>query len=326
MNHQTKYETERKMMNALAKKDFERERALDAIYRQQLERITGRIDSMYMRYGSTLGLSPEEMKKVADKMDVRDFQEMAKKAVQEKDFSEETNRWLKVYNLKMRVSREELLKAQIEHELITLYHSEEKYIYEQVYYEALKELKRQSGIHGNSVGGREKTAKKIADSDFYGNNFSERIWGRTGRYAKTRQEVFTSLVNMYTDMEGYHAERKRLMQVMGVSKGEAMRLLRTEMSRANSQAQQIVLEDNDFTHYRYVAEPGACPICLALEGTVHKVNEAVIGVNCHPMHPNCRCSRYGIIEMHHKEKGSNLKDFDVYDSAEDWMNRPKHDE
>lgn len=326
MNHQTRYEAERKMMNAVAKKDFNRELAIEEIYKYQIERIKNRVDSMYMRYGSTMGLSPSEMKKLADKMDVQEFQEMARKAVQEKDFSEPTNRWLKVYNLKMRVSREELLKAQIEHELIMLYNKEENYIREQVFYESLAELERQAGIHGNAVGDRAKIAQQITDADFYGNNFSERIWGRTGRYAKTRQEVFTSLTNMYTDMDGYRSEMRRLIAVMGVSKGEAMRLLRTEMSRANSQAQQVVLEDNGFTHYRYVAETGACPICQDLNGTVHVVKEAQIGVNCHPMHPNCRCSRYGIIEMRHKIKGSNLSDFDVYDSVDDWVNRPKDEE
>lgn len=321
MNHQARYETERRMMNALAKKDFQREKAIEEIYKYQIGRITGKIDSMYMRYGSTLGLNPSDMKKLADRMDVQAFKQAARIAVRDKDFSEETNRWLKVYNLKMRVSREELLKAQIEHELIMLYHEEENYIYEQVYYEALKELERQAGIHGNSIGDRAKAARQIADADFYGNNFSERIWARTGRYAKTRQEVFSSLTNMYTDMDGYRKEMRRLMAVMSVSKAEAMRLLRTEMSRANSQAQQKVLEDNDFTHYRYVAEPGACEICEDLNGTVHVVKEAQIGVNCHPMHPNCRCSRYGIIEMHHKVKGSNLGEFDVYDSVDDWVNR-----
>ena len=58
--------------------------------------------------------------KKASEMDVTKFADKAAKAVKEKDFSHATNEWLKVYNLRMKVSRLELLKAELTLEIQNL--------------------------------------------------------------------------------------------------------------------------------------------------------------------------------------------------------------
>ena len=76
-----------------------------------LDRMQKEIDGFYMRYAGRNGLTKQEAMKKASEMDVTKFADKAAKAVKEKDFSHATNEWLKVYNLKMKVSRLELLKA-----------------------------------------------------------------------------------------------------------------------------------------------------------------------------------------------------------------------
>lgn len=66
-------------------------------------------------------------------------------------------------------------------------------------------------------------------------------------------------------------------------------------------------KENGFTHYRYVCEPGACPICKPMDNKVFKLEDREIGVNAAPMHTNCRCRDYGIIEMFKNGK-SNIAD------------------
>ena len=93
------------------------------------------------------------------------------------------------------------------------------------------------------------------------------------------------------------------MERMGTTEYETMRLLRTENARIGSQSQIEAYEDNDFTHFIYVNEKGACDICEPLGGKMFRVEDAEIGVNMKPMHPNCRCSTYGYIPMQRKVNG-----------------------
>ena len=306
---QLAYERERKAMNDLAMREFDRERAIEAIHKQHIETIQEQIDGFYMRYAGSEGLTRSEAMKRADQMDVTKFANKAKKAVKEKDFSPETNEWLKMYNLKMKVSRLELLKEEINWELIQMYDKDYQLISESLREEARLELERQAGILGNSAKGAVKRIEGIVNADFYGKNFSERVWGRTGLYQSTQKEVLKSLNGIYATMDGYRRERNRLMERMGTTEYETMRLLRTENARIGSQTQVEAYKENGFTHFIYVAEPGACDICGPLDGKIFPVSEAQIGLNLKPLHPNCRCSSHGYIAMERFVDGKWVDDY-----------------
>ena len=306
------YNAERKAMDELAKRDFKRDKAIEKIYQQSMTRIQNQIDSFYLKYASNNGLSKAEVMKLVSKMDVTKFQDAAKLAVKTRDFSDEANYWLKIYNLKMKTSRLELMKAEINLELISMTEDVSKLSNTAMMDEAMREHKRQAGILGNSVGRPAKRLQAVIDADFYGKNFSKRIWGRNGLYHQTQRDVFSSLSRIYTDMSGYKAERTRLMKRFGVSRGEAQRLLRTEIARINSQVQEQSLKDAEFTHYVYVAEPGACKLCSYYDGMLIPLDKAEIGVNLKPLHPNCRCSAYGVIKMERKDGTSNADEYREY--------------
>lgn len=297
---QLAYERERKAMNDLAMREFDRERAIEVIHKEHIETIQEQIDGFYMRYAGSEGLTRTEAMKRADQMDVTAFANKAKKAVKEKDFSPETNEWLKTYNLKMKVSRLELLKEEINWELIQMYDKDYQLISESLREEARLELERQAGILGNSAKGAVKRIEGIVNADFYGKNFSERVWGRTGLYQSTQKEVFKSLNRIYATMDGYRRERNRLMERMGTTEYETMRLLKTENSRIKVQAQIESFKANEFTHYVYVTEKSACSVCKPLDNKVFAVKDAKMGENLPVMHPNCYCSTYGYIPMQRK--------------------------
>ena len=270
---------------------------IEAAHKEHITAIQDKIDNFYLRYATSEGLTRAEAMKRASNFDVTKFAEKARKAVKEKDFSPETNEWLKTYNLKMKVSRLELLKEEINWELIQMYDKDTKVILEGMREEARAELERQAGILGNSAKGAKRRVEGIVNADFYGKNFSERIWGRTGLYQSTQKELFKSLNRIYATMDGYREERNRLMQKFQTTEYETMRLLRTENARIGSQVQVEAYKENEFTHFIYVAEKSACGICKELDGKAFKVEDAEIGVNLKPMHPNCYCSSYGYIAM-----------------------------
>lgn len=301
-----RYNTERKAQSELMKRDLDRDKILAKIYQESFDRMQKEIDGFYMRYASKEGLTKQEAIKKASEMDVTKFADKAAKAVKDKDFSHATNEWLKVYNLKMKVSRLELLKAELALEIQNLTAEINEVFDKARIDEYLNEYKRQAGILGISSSGAKKRMQAILDADFYGQNFSARVWGPLGLRATLQQDVFGSLNRVFTDMMGYKQEMKRLANKYGTSEQNAKRLLKTEIARIHADTQLAMLKDNSFTHLIYVAEAGACKVCAPLDGKAIPIDDVEKGVNMYPMHPNCRCSAYGHIKMNYKNGGSTL--------------------
>lgn len=301
-----RYNAERRAQAALIKRDLDRDQVLARIYQESYDRMQAQIDKFYMTYAGQNGLTKQEAMKRVSAFDVTQFNQKAAEAVRTKDFSPETNAWLKTYNLKMRVSRLELLKAELALEIQNLT-AEANEVFEKARRdEQMAEFKRQAGILGNSATGVKKRLEAILEADFYEQTFSSRVWGGTGLQATLQRDVFGSLNRIFTDMMGYKQERNRLAKKFGTSKANAQRLLKTEIARINADTQLAMLKENDFTHLIYVAESGACKICQPLDGKAIPIDEAEKGLNMYPMHPNCRCSAYGHIKMDYKAGGSTL--------------------
>lgn len=304
------YNAERKAQAELIKRDIERDKLLSSLYQESYDRLQSEIDRFYMTYAGKEGLTKQEAMKRASEFDVTKFNDKARRAVKNKDFSNKTNSMLRTYNLKMKVSRLELLKAELALEMQNLTADVNQVFDKARADEFLNEYKRQAGILGVSSSGAEKRMKSILDADFYGQNFSSRVWGRTGLQANLQRDVFSSLNRIYTDMTGYKQEAKLLANRYGTSKENAKRLLKTEIARINADTQLAMLKDNGFTHMVYVAEPGACDICGPLDRKAIPIDKVEKGVNMFPMHPNCRCSAYGHIKINYKSGGSTLDDYD----------------
>lgn len=304
------YNAERKAQAELIKRDIERDKLLSSLYQESYDRLQSEIDRFYMTYAGKEGLTKQEAMKRASEFDVTKFNDKARQAVKTRDFSNKTNSMLRTYNLKMKVSRLELLKAELALEMQNLTADVNQVFDKARADEFLNEYKRQAGILGVSSSGAEKRMKSILDADFYGQNFSSRVWGRTGLQANLQRDVFSSLNRIYTDMMGYKQEAKLLANRYGTSKENAKRLLKTEIARINADTQLAMLKDNGFTHMVYVAEPGACDICGPLDRKAIPIDKVEKGVNMFPMHPNCRCSAYGHIKMNYKSGGSTLNDYD----------------
>ena len=311
------YNAERKAQAELIKRDLDRDKLITQLYQESYDRLQAQIDKFYLGYAGREGLTKQEAMKRASEFDVTKFAEKARKAVKEKDFSHKTNSWLRVYNLKMKVSRLELLKAELGLEINSLTSNLDEVFDKARRSEYLAEFKRQAGILGISSKGAKKRIEAILNADFYGQSFSSHVWGKTGLQAILQRDVFASLNRIYTDMNGYQKEMKMLASKYGTSEANAKRLLKTEIARINSDTDHAVLQDNGFTHMIFVAESGACDICRPLNNTAVPIDKVEKGVNMFPMQPNCRCSAYGHIEMKYKDGRSTLDEFEKWNESED---------
>ena len=110
------------------------------------------------------------------KFDVKAFEARAAKLVKDRDFSDEANELMRLYNATMRINRLELLKADIGLHMIDGFDDLEKLTGEKLTEEAVKEFERQAGIPGNGVKGASERAKSLVGQSFMNATFSERIW------------------------------------------------------------------------------------------------------------------------------------------------------
>lgn len=236
----------------------------------------------------------------ADKMDVFAFAERAKAYVESRDFSTKANEELKLYNLKMRTSRLELMKRQIELDGLKLYDKEDAMLRKRLQKEAMNEVERQAGILGLSETTRKSLVRgvaKVIHGDFHGAPFSSRIWANKNELVARLQVGLEHSI-----LQGEHPDRwARLFTdlvsaEMGEKAGRALfaarRLAITESARVMSEIQLNSFEKGGFTKYIWITEMDdrTCPVCSALDEEVFDIDRSEIGANLPPLHPFCRCS------------------------------------
>ena len=298
----------------LLKNDINYQKEIERIYAENLRNIEARIDSLYRRYSDKNGeISLADVKVIADKTDVTALAEKARKMSQDKDFSQYANDVLAKYNLKMQVSRLELLKDEINLELIKNGVNVDKYVSDKLTDEAKAELKRQAGVLGESLDVTDtKLIKNIINGSFSSSTFSERLWGNTQYLANSLDTLLTqSIIN------GRHPNdvARELRRQFDISQKQAERLMRTESARVHAECAVKSMEKNGVTQYEWVSEPSSCKICSPLDGKIFEVKGAEFGNVNHPLfplHPNCRCAVIAVVDKTADEKRgdeiSRLKD------------------
>ena len=280
---------EREWKKADLKDEAEYIQEIQDIYSTMLTQINKEIESFFVRYSNKEGMSMAEAKRKASDIDIKEYEKKAKKYVKEKDFSKEANEQMRLYNLAMKVNRLELLKANIGLELTAGSDELVSFTKEKLEGAALEQIQRNAGILGDTIVDNAKTAKTIANSSFKNATFSERIWSQQDLLKNDLYGILsTALIQGRNPREFIPKVRKSF----DVTRYQAERLLRTELTRVRIQAQAESYEANGIDEYEYVAcgLRDVCPICKVLDKQIFKLKDMEIGENAPPMHPNCHCA------------------------------------
>lgn len=280
---------EREWKKADLKDEAEYIQEIQDIYSTMLTQINKEIESFFVRYSNKEGMSMAEAKRKASDIDIKEYEKKAKKYVKEKDFSKEANEQMRLYNLAMKVNRLELLKANIGLELTTGSDELVSFTKEKLEGAALEEIQRNAGILGDTIVDNAKTAKTIANSSFKNATFSERIWSQQDLLKNDLYGILsTALIQGRNPREFIPKVRKSF----DVTRYQAERLLRTELTRVRIQAQAESYEANGIDEYEYVAcgLKDVCPLCKELDKQIFKLKDMEIGENAPPRHPNCHCA------------------------------------
>jgi len=153
---------------------------------------------------------------------------------------------------------------------------------------ARAEYERLSGILGQTIEYNERTLRTIVNASFLNATWSDRLWDNQDAL---RQELDRLLNRGIVQGINPRQLARELRENFDSSIYNSERLLRTEMARVQQDTFQDSARQADINEYMFIAEPDACPICAKLDGKIFSLEEAEIGVNAFPIHPNCRCSQ-----------------------------------
>lgn len=281
----SKREAENLARNQLTEQEYERR--VNEILKYMEDQITKEINGFYSKYAKAEGITMAEAKRRVSQLDISEYERKAERYVREKNFSAQANEEMRLYNATMNINRLELLKANIGLELVAGYDELDKYTGQILTDRAREELERQAGILGNAVEDLSQRAGEIATASFNVATYSVRIWTHQ---AMLKSEIDNLLREGLIQGRNPRVLAKHLEKRFGVSRSNAVRLMRTELARVQTEAQKESYERNGYEMYEYIAEPTACPICKALNGNTYSVKDMAVGENAPPMHPNCRCS------------------------------------
>ena len=276
-------------------------------YDVAMDEIQRKIDAEFARL-DRLGFSKFDVTQA----DIKAFEREAKQAVKDadkmrqelgrnptrKDFTNELNDHMTVYNATMRINRLEYLKSSAAMSLMDANVKVQGEMTAELRKKYLAEYKRQAGILGmslNQPNAKWTMNKVMAQLD--GVTFSDRIW-RNMDSLKARLDVILTGGTIGGQNSSVLARRLR-SEVSDLFQHQAKyvteRIARTESTRVIGAAQLDSYKDAGLEYTKWIAEASACDFCediahggLHGEG-VYKLDK----VPAYPHHPNCMCSLAG---------------------------------
>lgn len=281
-------ERESKNRKKNIKNEAEYVKEINDIYDYMMDKIQKEINGFYAKYAKKEGITIAEAKKRVSKLDIEEYARKAKKYVKKKDFSDEANAEMRLYNATMKINRLEMLKANIGLELLDGFDDLQKYFDTILTDRTLKEFERQAGILGKTIQNNQNAAREIVNASFHNAAFSDRIWMYQGML---KAELSKLLQEGLIQGRSSRELARHLTKLFGVSKYRAETLMTTELRRVQTGAAKRSYEENGNEEYEFLTANamGPCEECQKLDGKVFKVKDMMPGENAPPMHPRCHC-------------------------------------
>lgn len=311
------------------REEAEQQKEIQRIYEEMYRWAETEIDRFYGRYADAEGIDITEAKKRVSKMDIEEYEKLAKQYVSDKDFSDRANAEMRLYNATMRINRLEMLKARIGLHLVDGINSLDEYYEKVITDRTREEIERQAGILGEtvSVADTTKRAENIVNATFFNATYSERIWSHQDRL---RSMISIELQRGLIAGVGSREMARRVKKEFDVSEADAHRLMVTELRRVQTDVAMDAYKESGIDRYVYMAvNPRACPICREIDGEVYYVKDAQPAKNAPPMHPRCHCTTAPYVDeseydmwLEWLNKGGTTSDWNTMTDAEkrSWFN------
>lgn len=266
-------------------------------YEQTKQYLKKDIKSFYKKYADELEqISNIDATKALTHEELVKYFELVKEKINKSSMSELEKKLHRQKYLISRLNRYEALLKQIELNLDLLTTDYEQSAtehlsenYKQCYSEAAHTMYNspRSDFTLSFTAFNNTAIETIVKTKWSNKSFCERIWGHNKNTIKEVRNILNVGISL-----GYSVEKmtKQVMQRLDVNYSNAKRLVRTESNYVMSEATSDLYKDVGLEKYRYLAvlDYKTSLICQRLDRKIFFVKERQVGLNCNPMHPNCR--------------------------------------
>lgn len=291
MNKKNKNPSKQPIIEEMAnsiKRDAILKKDLQLLYMFSMDTIEKEIQAFIARYEKK-GINVSELKKRVTVDEIAVLKRRIEQYLQQKKKTTGGTLQLDQFNALNTLSRLELLQYQIDLAMLELTDGEHRIADKFLQQEFLKGLE----VSAQSIGANVMSANQLAISmntiiheDFKGQKWSSNIWKNK---EALRKEV--SIVVAHSLLRGKNpiVAVNKIRDLFKTSEYESRRLLITEGTRVNANAQVAVMKANGYDYCEIVPESNACGICKPLANRPIKIDDAVSGENIPPFHPHCKC-------------------------------------
>ncbi len=288
------------LFKALEEKGLSYFRKLEKEYRKTARKTIDEIHKYYGMFAHENKINLSHAKKTLNKEELKEFVDTLEDYIAECKEQGIDVRWinkLERMRLRERVSRLDAMEVVIQHNAEVLYHSElvgmEKTlseIYGEGYNNTATELGVIVGLLTLSKNLSQKQILKAMSKAWVadGLTFSERIWGK--HRAGLINNLHKGLIQSIIKGESSEVFAKFVAKKYNVSKGQALRLVKTESAYFINESQRVAFELAGVKYYQIVAvlDERTSDICRHMNGKVFKLSDYEVGVTASPFHANCR--------------------------------------
>jgi SPP1 gp7 family putative phage head morphogenesis protein len=259
-------------------------KTIDRVYLDARRANLEAVKSLYVNYYKKEGWDTTALRQIAPKGDIRRFQEAVKAAGLESRLPD---------GYGFRLSRLELLEAQMWLESnkagaaqVALQTSAHTQTIKTAYEYSLYNLSKGTGVVPVFSQMNTRTINRILKTDFYGKNYSKRIWNNTAALAKDlKQTLATSIATG----QSYTKTAKDIKERYNVTRYQATRLVQTETARFNTEATDESYNNIGIEEWVYIAtlDSRTDDDCGRHDGKRYPMD----GGPYIPLHPGCRCCK-----------------------------------
>lgn len=289
-------EREKKRMDKVLDDDKTIALKLDKIYKKNFKEIENQIDIFLGRYAFKENISMLEARKLVNNLDLKEYATKAKEYVKNKDLSDKANREMSIYNLKLKVTRLEMLKKNIALELARLGSIEEDELQKHLEDIAQNQVDYNANIFNMSNKTQKdilENSKEIINASYKEATFSDRIWAnQRGLKADLDKLIDRTILRGESPQKWAKELKRNLQDVRKNARFNAERLAITESHRVLNDINLMSIKEAGYNCVKIISEPGACHICKPHDGKIVNLDDkrAIAGDKLPTWHPYCRCS------------------------------------
>lgn len=296
--------------------------------------ILRQIEAFYARYAKDNQISLYEARKLLTSQEIEAFKEvdLARFRAMALEGNPQYENLLNTISYRVRISRLEMLLAQIEMTMLRLYGGKnglQDYVYtglvdvyQNSYYHFMYDF-AMAGIPVNVQILDDGTMREVMSYNWSGKEFSGRIWGHE---QETMQQIRKSLEQSFIIGRSIDKTAKEIVKVTDVAYSRAEALVRTEASFFHNLAAHNSYRDAGMEKYEILAtlDMRTSDICRYQDGKVYNVKDYKLGMNAPPFHVRCRTTTipyFDESEYVNGEKRQSMNGLVDSVSYEEWYNK-----